>query len=69
MFLTRDELEQLTGSPRKGKQIAWLQDNGYTYDINLRGEPVVAREQVLQRQHCNHSGKTTEPDFSKILAA
>jgi len=36
MFLTRDEIEELTDAKRKDKQIQWLMDNGIRFVCSLR---------------------------------
>jgi len=42
MFLTDNELRQLTGLQRPSAQIRWLQDNGWKFTVNALGDPVVA---------------------------
>lgn len=43
MFLTHDELEQLTGYRRPGAQIRWLRSRSIRHYVNGAGHPVVAR--------------------------
>ena len=45
-FLTDAEIERLAGTPRRGRQIAWLAERGYLLDVNLAGRPVVLRAAV-----------------------
>lgn len=42
MFLTPDELAQLTGSPRKSVQVEYLRSRRIRHYVNRRGEAVVA---------------------------
>jgi hypothetical protein len=43
VFLTADELEQLTGYRRPGAQIRWLRSRAIRHYVNGAGHPVVAR--------------------------
>jgi hypothetical protein len=43
MFLTKEELRQLTGLARKAGQIAQLRRMGVAFYINAIGEPIVAK--------------------------
>lgn len=66
MFLTRDELMDLTERQQRGKVIAWLRDNGYRYEIAADGWPKVLRAAVDARLMPSAGRRTlkTEPDFS-----
>lgn len=46
MFLTTDELEQLTGYKVRPKQIQWLIEHGYKYELAAGGHPRVLRAHV-----------------------
>lgn len=41
LFLTREQLVELTGCHRSGKQIECLKRNRIPYTTNVRGKPVV----------------------------
>ena len=43
MFLTDEELAQLTGRERSDCQRRWLTQNGWKFAVNLNGRPVVSR--------------------------
>lgn len=43
LMLTAEELEQLSGCKRPGKQGRWLRRNGMHYRVNDCGEVIVAR--------------------------
>lgn len=66
MFLSAEEIARLTGTSRRSRQIDWLRDQGYSFDVNLRGEPVIARAQVERRQCGAGGASVTEPDWTAI---
>lgn len=41
MFLTADQLEELTGYRQAAAQVRWLQRNGITHYVRADGRPVV----------------------------
>lgn len=41
--LTAEELESLTGRPRAREQLVWLKENGWRYETNASGYPIVGR--------------------------
>lgn len=46
LFLTSEELAQLTGRKLKSQQIKWLRTSGLPFWVNARGHPVVTRAAV-----------------------
>lgn len=46
LFLTQNELIELTERKLKRGQIAWLEANGYHYAVGANGHPRVLREHV-----------------------
>lgn len=46
LFLTKTELQELTGYKIATKQSAWLQARGYYTEINARGIPRITYTQV-----------------------
>jgi len=46
MFLTREELRQLTGVARKAAQITQLRRMGIAFYINAAGYPIVAKSTI-----------------------
>lgn len=46
LFLTDEELAQLTGRKIKSLQIKWLRTSGLPFWVNARGHPVVTRAAV-----------------------
>lgn len=49
MFLTSDEVAELSGRTRASAQIRWLDEHLFGYVIGADGRPKVLRELVLSR--------------------
>ena len=49
MFLTADELQELTGYVRPSAQVRWLIRNGVAHYRRADGKPVVTREALTGR--------------------
>lgn len=49
LFLTPDELAELTGRMTSASQRKWLDANGYRYAVNANNRPIVARDYLLTR--------------------
>jgi hypothetical protein len=66
MFLTPEELAELTDSKVRGKQIEWLDQNGWVYATSRLGNPKVLRAYAEQRLGIASAAPSaqTEPDFS-----
>jgi hypothetical protein len=66
MFLTPDELKDLTDRPQPKRQIEWLQRHGWSFEIGASGKPKVhidhAREKLGGKQAVSH----WMPDWSKV---
>jgi hypothetical protein len=43
MFLTAEQLAELTGYRKPALQRRWLANNGYSFDVRGDGKPVVSR--------------------------
>lgn len=63
MFLTPAELVTYTGCKRRGDQAAWLKAKGVRFELNKRGEILVARAHVEHRLGVG-TAPAPEPDFS-----
>ncbi|WP_155997810.1 DUF4224 domain-containing protein [Thioalkalivibrio sp. ALJ8] len=48
-FLTREELTELTGYTVRKKQVAWLKENGWPFEVAADGRPRVLRAAMLAR--------------------
>lgn len=67
LFLTRDDLTEMSGRKQRGKIAEWLAGNGYKFEVAADGWPKVLRAAV-DAKLMPTSGKRTiqrkEPDFS-----
>ncbi|AOU98875.1 hypothetical protein BI364_13715 [Acidihalobacter yilgarnensis] len=59
MFLTPDELLELTDFKTSRKQLEWLRANGYPFAIGGHGRPKVLRDVMLAR--CGSQAATQRP--------
>jgi hypothetical protein len=50
MFLSADELQELTGYKKPALQRRWLTQNGYQFDVRGDSRPAVLEAQVRLRQ-------------------
>lgn len=49
MFLTVDELRELTGYKYSSTQIRWLSDHGWQFEVSGIGRPIVGRAYARQK--------------------
>ena len=47
MFLSKDELQELTGLTQGAAQIKWLQREGFSFRVAVDGRPRVLRDTVM----------------------
>ena len=66
MFLTADEIRELTGKVRPSAQFRELIRQGYKPDRRLDGRPVLARDVVLKRQGSQRLPRVFKPDFTGL---
>lgn len=65
MFLTVDELKDMTGYQRHADQRRWLTDKGWTFEVSANGKPVVARSYAESRIGASHqSAPVWKPNLS-----
>jgi hypothetical protein len=70
MFLTAEEIRELTGYQRYADQRTWLTNHGWRFEVNAAGRPIVLRSFAEKRLGDEHSGKKSAvPDFSVISKA
>lgn len=64
MFLTAEELEQLTGYRpcQRARMIRWLTKQGIPHTVNKLGNPVVLRSDI---ESGNHGSATPNLDWLK----
>jgi len=61
MFLTDEELRELTGYAHHGKQVAQLRRQGIAFWLNAAGRPIVARAIFEGGKSSPPPQKTWEP--------
>ena len=66
MFLTRDEIEDLTDAKRKDKQIKWLMDNGVRFVRSLAGRPKVLQSEIERVMLGGPAKKRQGPNFERL---
>lgn len=49
LFLTADEVSELTGYKLPARQRKWLDSHGYIYERAATGRPVILRAHITQR--------------------
>ena len=68
MFLTREELEDLTERKRKTDQVAWLRKHRVPYLIGAKGHPRVSRSFVENTLTARRNITEPEPNFAALNA-
>ena len=66
LFLTREELEELTGRKRASAQIRWLREHGYPVEESAAGRPVVLRAEVERRLSSGEPVRRSSPRWDKV---
>jgi len=66
MFLTPDEIVTITGYIRPSSQRDWLKRNGWTFEVDGNGRPIVLRAYVETRMGVNGHAAAPAPNFSAI---
>lgn len=69
MFLTKNELRDLTSYKFREKQIQWLRDRGYKHEISANGQPKVLKSYIESILGLNNQkyDKSSSPDFSALV--
>lgn len=49
MFMTKEQLHELTGYQKRPNQIGWLRANGYPFEVGADGRPRVLTATVLAK--------------------
>jgi hypothetical protein len=65
MFLSENDLRQLTGVKRPTAQVRWLRKNGYRHTVNEIGFPVVMIAEV-SRKLVGGSKTSQEPNWAAL---
>lgn len=67
IFLTKDELCELTDFKIAKAQIRWLKNRSYPFEIGASGKPKVLRSFVFNRlQEISQAVQVNEPNFDAI---
>ncbi len=77
LFLTSEELRELTGFRAAHCQVRWLERNRWRFALNRRNEPRVARQYFQERMGCaggratfadaiNHAAAAAVPNFTAL---
>jgi hypothetical protein len=67
LFLSSEELRDLTDLKIAKAQMKWLDKNNYPYEVSASGKPKVLRSFLFDRfQKNKYHSPTTEPNFDAI---
>ncbi|UCV01733.1 DUF4224 domain-containing protein [Dechloromonas denitrificans] len=67
MFLTKEEVRELTGYVRSADQCRWLEKRGWKFERNaITGRPVVLRKHVEEMLSLDVPNRDTAPPEPKL---
>lgn len=68
MFLSKEEIIDLTGCKQGHKQIKWLSQHAYKFEVSAIGKPIVLKSHIEERLSGLSSKfkASQEPDFSSF---
>lgn len=67
LFLTHEELKELTDLKIAKAQMRWLSKHAYPYEISASGKPKVLRSIIIERlSTCSNKTNANEPNFEAI---
>ncbi len=66
LFLTREELVELTGRKRVSKQIEWLREHQFPHELTAAGRPVVLRAEVARRLSGETDTRQRSPRWDRV---
>lgn len=70
LFLTPAELEALTGFKTPARQVEWLRNKGWRFEINGNRKPVIARKYAEKMLGCGTPEETGyRPNFQALTGA
>ena len=69
MFLTPDEVKELTGRARPGPQRRQLTRMGIKFLINCLGRPIVCRAEIESKATTGGGERKTTPDLGALREA
>jgi hypothetical protein len=65
LFLSRDELQELTGYRQFAAQIRWLASRGFRHEVGADGRPKVLRAEA-DRHMLGGKARTKELNLAKV---
>lgn len=67
LFLSQDELRELTDLKIPKAQMRWLEKHAYPFEISAAGKPKVLRSYLMERlKSLTTPNKSSEPNFDAI---
>jgi Domain of unknown function (DUF4224) len=67
LFLSQDELKELTDLKIPKAQMRWLSKHSYPFEISATGKPKVLRTLIFDRlSKVTNSSNSNEPNFDAI---
>lgn len=67
VFLMPEEVEVLTGFKSLGRQVAWLRNKGWRFELNGCKRPIIARRYAEALLGCDdHTGMHARPNFDAL---
>ena len=69
IYLTIEELKEITGRVKATAQIKWLRSKGFTVLLRADNRPLVSRnhfEAMMGGKHYQSKAQVHEPDFSSL---
>ena len=65
-FLSREDLEELTGYKRGAEQRQWLIENDYIFDVRCDGRPTLLWERVEARHSQSGQHRILGPNLDAL---
>jgi hypothetical protein len=66
LFLTKEELQELTGYTLLSKQAAWLKSHRYIFELDKRCAPKVLRSHLIEKMTKSTAQVTAAPNFEAL---
>jgi len=68
LFLTSEEVGTLTGFKSPARQVIWLRQKGWRFEVNGNRRPIVARKYAEKMLGCGIPEETLyRPNFAALL--
>jgi hypothetical protein len=72
LFLVPDEVATLTGYRLTNRQVEWLRDRGWRFELNANRRPIIARRYAEKMLGCgtdDEQPKMIRPNFASLRSA